>query len=246
VANNVNVVNRGFEYVAQWMAGNYGSAGGKFTLPTVIGWGNANGSNATSVVLPSAGPSSTQGTGQWYDVGPYREFTTEARVVAASTAVTGNALASGTVTTSFVGTITASTNHNTQGSNAEAGSVGESFLVFSTSVPAEFYVNSAVTAAATSLTVTTGTLTNNAYYQLNNEVIQITAVSSNTIASTIVRARNGSSANSAATNDGLMLGNIPGTTGNTTGDLFAHAGFVSLALNSGDSIQFTWQISVTS
>lgn len=229
------------------MAGNYGSGAGHYTLPACIGWGNANGSNATSAVLPASQPSTTQDTGQYSDVGPFREFTTETRVTASSTAVTTASANTGTITTTFVGALTAGTNHNTQGSNAEAGSVGESFLVFSVTPPSEYTLNSAVTAGATTFTVATGTLVTG-YYQLNNEVVHITAVSSNTIATTVVRGQNGSSANAAASGDGLTFGNIPGAGANnpSNGDMFAHAGFTSLALNSGDAVQFTWQINVTS
>jgi Flp pilus assembly protein TadG len=64
----------------------------------------------------------------------------------------------------------------------------------------------------------------------------------------VVRGQNGSTAGTAKTNDVLTFGNIPGAGNNnpSNGDLFAHAGFQALALNTNDSVQFTWQINVTS
>jgi hypothetical protein len=108
-------------------------------------------------------------------------------------------------------------------------------------------VNSAVTAGATSFTVASGTLVNG-YYQLDNEVVHITSVTGNTVASVVSRAQNGSAANAAASGDTLTFGNIPGagSSNPSNGDIFAHAGFIGLSLNNGDSVQFTWQINVTS
>ena len=231
------------------MAGKYGpSASSLFTVPSVIGWGNACGSNATQAVLPAASPTTTIATGQYFDVGPFREFTTEARVIASSTSVTNNVVTASSVTTTFVGTITAGANHNTSGSNAEAGAVGEAFLAFTTTKPYENTAFIAVTTAG-SLTVTTNSAPPSTpfYAQLNNEVILVGTVTSNTVW-TISRAQNGSSQNNAAVSDGVSVGNIPGAaaTNPNNGDMFAHAGFTNLALNSGDSIQFTWNISVTS
>ncbi|HEV2355821.1 MAG TPA: hypothetical protein VGR89_16345 [Puia sp.] len=233
MANNVNVTNRGFEYVAQMLSGNISH----FSIPTYIGWGTANGSNATSVVLPATGPGSTQGAGQWFDVGPYSE-STEARVVASSTAITGNAAASGTVVTQFQGTITA----------GESVGIAESFLVPTATKPSVFNITShAVTSAGGALTVNTGGALANQYYQMNNEVIQISSTAASFVWN-INRAQNGSTANAGAINDCLTFGNIPGA-GNSNpgnGDMFAHAGFVALSLNSGDSVQFTWNVNITS
>jgi hypothetical protein len=232
VANNVNVVNRGFEYICQMLAGNIST----FSIPTYIGWGGANGYNASSTTLPGAAPTTTLGTGQWSDVAPFQEFS-EARVKASSTAITSNTAASGTVSTQYVGTITASTGE----------SVGESFLAPTATKPSAYTLNSNVTSIATAFTVTTGTLANG-YYQMNNEVVQITGVTGNTVASTVVRGTNGSTAGTAKTNDIITFGNIPGAGASnpSNGDMFAHAGFQALALNTSDSIQFTWNVSITS
>lgn len=232
------------------MAGKYGpSASSLFTAPTVVGWGNANGSNSTTSILPNASPTTSIATGQYYDVGPFREFTTEARAVLSSTAVTNNVVTASSVTTTFVGTLTCgATAHNTSASNAEAGAVGEAFLAFTATKPYENTAFLAVTTAG-SLTVTTNSAPPSTpfYSQLNNEVILVGTVTSNTVW-TISRAQNGSSINNAAVGDGVSVGNIPGAaaTNPNSGDMFAHAGFTNLALNTGDSVQFTWNISVTS
>lgn len=236
MANNVNVTNRGFEYLCQYMANaSNNSTNGGWTVPTAVGWGGANGYNSISTALPGSAPSSTQGTGQWSDVAPYQEFA-ENRTVGTVT-VTGNTAAAGTVITQVVATITSLTSQ----------SVGESFLGFSTSKPSPFTVNGTVTTVQTSLTVNTAGALANQYYQMNNEVIQVSATAASNVW-TITRAKNGSTANPAKANDVLTFGNIPGAaSGNpSNGDMFAHAGFQALALNTNDSIQFTWQINVTS
>lgn len=233
MANNVNVTNRGFEYICQYLSGTATTSG--WTYPTFIGWGGANGYNSASVLLPALGASSTQGTGQWSDVAPYQEFT-ETRVAGTPTVVS-NSAAAGTVGTQIIGTLTASTGE----------SVGESFLVFNSTKPGSFTLNSNVTSVATAFTVATGSLVQGAYYQVNNEVVKLTTASG-TVASVVARAQNGSTANTAKTNDIITFGNVPGAgpSNPSNGDMFAHAGFQSLALNSGDSIQFTWTVNITS
>jgi hypothetical protein len=230
VANNVNVTNRGFEYLAQYMAG-----AANFTVPTYIGWGGANGYNSASVVLPGTAPSGTQGTGQWSDVAPFQEFS-ESRTLG-TVSIVSNTAASGTVGTQIVGTITASTGE----------SPAESFLVMSSTKPATFTVNGPVTSGASSLTVnTTGALAGQ-YYQMNNEVILISSTAASNVWN-ITRGQNGSTAGTAKTSDVLTFGNIPGAGASNPshGDMFAHAGFIALSLNASDSIQFTWTVNVTS
>ena len=239
MTNQVNVVNRGFEYVAQWI--NIGSTANTTTWvkPSFIGWGGANGSNATSTVLPVGGPvGGAQGTGQWNDVGPFNEYA-ETRT-SGTVSVTGNTAAAGTVTAQIVGTLTSLSNQ----------SVGESFLTMSATKPYETTINGTLPTGNTSLTVNTvwPAVSVPFYLQNNNEVIQVSSTSSTTLANVIVRAQNGSTANAGATGQALSLGNIPGAGASNpnNGDMFAHAGFIALSLNTGDSIQFTWQVGVTS
>lgn len=190
-------------------------------------------------MLPGSAPTATIGTGQWMDVAPYQEFS-EARVTPSSSGLTTATVGSGTVGYFLVGTLTASTGE----------SVGESFIGMTATKPASFTVNGNVTNVQTSLTVNTNGALANQYYQMNNEVIQISSTAASNVWN-ITRAQNGSSAGTAKTNDVLTYGNPPGgnsDAGNNplNGDMFAHAGFQALALNSGDSIQFTWVVSITS
>lgn len=231
MANNVNVTNRGFEYLSRFISG----ASTGFSVPSFIGWGGANGYNSASVLLPASAASSTQGTGQWSDVAPFQEFS-EARVPASSTAVTAS-VGSGTTATTFVGTITASTGEN----------VAESFLGVATFKPSAFTLSGNQTStSAVAITVSTAGAALG-YYQFNNEVVQLTATAPSNVW-TITRGANGSVAGTAKTGDVITFGNVPGaTSGNPgAGDIFAHAGFQSLALNTSDSVQFTWVVNVTS
>ena len=209
-----------------------------YTVPTYIGWGTANGFNATSVLLPATAPSNTIGTGQWSDIAPFSEAS-ETRT-SGTVSVTGNAIAANTVTSQVVGTLT----------SGFSQSIGESFLVFTATKPYESTLNGNLAVGATSLTVTSNwpAVSVPFYLQLDNEVVTVSATSSTVIASTIVRGVNGSVAATHNTSCGVSQGNIPGAgTGNPhNADMFAHAGFVALALNNGDSIQFTWQVGVTS
>jgi hypothetical protein len=211
-----------------------------YTVPTFIGWGTANGSNATSVVSPGTAPSSTVGTGQWSDVGPFSEAP-ESRVLG-SVSIIGNTAAANTVTTQITGTITC-----TQGGGE---SIGESFLAFSSTKPYSATITGTLPTGNTSMTVGTAwpAVSTPFYLQNNNEVIEVQNTSSTLIANTIVRAQNGSTACAGASGQVVTLGNIPGagTANPHNADMFAHAGFVALALNNGDSIAFTWQIGVTS
>jgi len=232
VANNVNVTNRGFEYLAQMMAGNIA----QYSIPTFIGWGGANSYNAAATVLPATAPSQTQGTGQWSDVGPYQEFA-ESRTLATKS-VTSNTAAAGTVSSQYVGTIT----------SLSGQSVGESFLTPSGVKPAVFIVTTSnVTAGAAALTVNTSGALAGQYYQMNNEVILISSTAASNVWN-ITRGQNGSTANTAKTGDVLTFGNIPGAGASnpSSGDMFAHAGFQALVLNTNDSVAFTWTVSVTS
>lgn len=231
----MNVVNRGFEYLCQYLDGaNPGST--NYPQPKYIGWGGANGSNATSVVLPSAGPTTTQGTGQWTDVGPYQELT-ESRVTGTGS-VTNNTIGMGTVGYYLTGTLTASTGE----------AVGESFIVMSTTKPFATTLNSNITSGATSFTVTTSGAPSTPFYmQLNNEVLEVTTITSSTVY-TVTRGVNGSTAASASSANTLTVGNIPGAAAANPndGDMFAHAGFVALTLNTNDSVTFNWTVSITS
>ena len=237
MANNVNVTNRGFEYVCQWA--NIGSTANTTTWlkPGFIGWGTANGSNASSVLLPATAPSNTIGTGQWSDIAPFYELP-ESRV-AGTLSVTSNTVGAGTVTAQVTGTITATA----------AESVGESFLVMSSTKPAMSSVATGnMTNVQTSLTTATAMGIAAPYYiQIDNEVLFVSATAASNVL-TVVRGTNATTGAAHNLNAGVTLGNVPGAGASNpnNGDMFAHAGFQALALNNGDSIAFTWQVNVTS
>lgn len=228
MANNVSVTNRGFEYVCYYLSGqNPGSTA--YPRPQFIGWGTANGSNATSVNEPAA-------ANQWSDVAPFFELS-EARATG-STAVTV-AVAQSFGTFQLTGTITASASEN----------VGESFITMSSTKPAMSSVaTNAVTSGATAFTVASNTFPAAPFYvQLDNEVILVNTTAASNVFSSVTRAQNGSAAAGHAVGCGVTLGN-PMASANTNpnnGDMFAHAGFQALALNTNDSIAFTWQVNVT-
>lgn len=242
MANNVNVTNRGFEYICQWAANtaNTTTPYANYTIPTCIGWGTANGSNATSVLLPAT-TTGAQGTGQWMDVAPYFEAP-ESRV-AGTVSVINNTAASGTVTTQVTATITCT--------QPGGETIGETFLAFTTTKPtASSIATGNMTNVQTLMTVATITAFPSPpfYVQVDNEVILVNTTAASNVFNSITRARNASTAAIHNQNAGVTLGNIPGagTANPNSGDLFAHAGFVGLALNLNDSIAFTWQVNVTS
>lgn len=224
---------------------NNNASNGGWTVPSFIGWGTANGSNASSVTLPASAPGafpgalSTAGTGQWNDIAPFNEqATTEARAAATATVI-NNTVGGSYSTCQLTGTITANAGE----------SIGESFLVFKSTKPA---ASSVATGNMTNVqtSMTTGTAMGIAapyYIQIDNEVLQVSATAASNVL-TIVRGTNATTGAAHNQNAGVTLGNVPGAGNNNpnNGDMFAHAGFVALALNSGDSIAFTWQINVTS
>jgi hypothetical protein len=82
---------------------------------------------------------------------------------------------------------------------------------------------------------------------MNNEVIYCSGTAASEVI-TIARGMNGSTPVTAGTGQIITNGNPPGygPSNPNHADMFAHAGFVQLTLNNGDSIQFTWQVNVTS
>ena len=86
------------------------------------------------------------------------------------------------------------------------------------------------------------------YVQIDNEVIIVSATASSNIYTITRSGNNGSTAAIHNQNAGVTMGNIPGAAASNpnNADMFAHAGFIALSLNTGDSIQFTWQVGVTS
>ena len=167
------------------------------------------------------------------DVGPFKEAS-EARVAGTSSFVTTT---STNDTYQVVGTIT----------SASGQTIAEAFLSDSTTKPFS-------TTWATAPTTTSGTAgTTAASYTPANgtriqtqagEVMTVSAGSGST-SLTVVRGANGSTAVTQTAGDTITLGNQPGdSTANAT--LFVHASFTGLALNTNDSIQFTFQVQISS
>lgn len=169
------------------------------------------------------------------DIALYQE-SPEARVTGTSTQQTTTTPSD---TYQVVGTITASAGR----------AITEAALADSTTQPTTSLVAAGgVVGSAVSTTLNTNATFspgNGNYIQIRNEVMQVTAGSGST-ALTVVRAQNGSSAISTiAVSDVVTPGNIPGTTAITGGTLLTHADFAVINLANGDSIQFTWKISVS-
>jgi hypothetical protein len=132
--------------------------------------------------------------------------------------------------------------------SASGQTINESILALSTTKPFSTTVTggSAVgSAVGTTLTVAASyTPANGTYIQVRGEVLLVSA-GTGTTSLTVTRGQNGSTATAAiATSDPVTLGNPPGTSGNN-GDLFIHASYTGLALNTGDALQATFQLKLT-
>src|SRR5882762_11121338 len=181
--------------------------------PKIIGWG-LNPATLTAAAT---------------DVGMFDE-SAEARVTATSSQVTTT---NANDTYQLVGTITCSAGRTI----AEFGAYDSATQPAVAAVAAGGVVGSnSNTTLNTAATFTPG---NNNYIQIRTEVMKVTAGSGST-ALTVTRAQNGSSAISTiAAADVVTPGNPPGQTGITGGNMFMHADFTGIVLNSGDAIQFT-------
>jgi hypothetical protein len=168
-----------------------------------------------------------------FDVGLYKEAA-EARVAGASSFVTTTSSGD---TYQVVGTIT----------SAGAQTISEAALSDAASKPfATTWATAPTTTAGTSGTSAASyTPANNSFIQdQSGEVMQVTAGSGGT-SLTVVRGANGSTAVTSANGNAITLGNAPGRT-DTNATLMVHATFTGLALNASDSIQFTFQVQITS
>lgn len=150
----------------------------------------------------------------------------ESRVVGTSSQVTTTTIND---TYQVVGTIT----------SASGQTIAEVALSDSATKPFSTTWATAPTSTGGTSGTTNATYTpaNNTYIQVESEVMQVTAGSGST-SLTVTRAQNGSSAASHSNGTTLTLGNIPGGTV-TNATVFVHCSFTGLALNTGDSIQFT-------
>lgn len=191
-------------------------------VPSNMGWGVGGNSG-------NAGFGLGTGSAATSDVGLFHEAP-EARAAASGTSLTTTVFAEDTF--QAVGTITAGTAETI----AEMGLVSTTTKPFSTTVTGGAAVAST---SGTTLTVAANyTPANSTYVQIDSEVLQVLTGSGGT-SLTVARAQNGSTAfGSIATADAVTAGDFPGGTV-VANQLFLHASFTGLALNSADSIQFT-------
>lgn len=170
----------------------------------------------------------------------------EARTVGTSTLVTTTQLAD---TYQVTGIITAAVGAKT---------ITEAGLFDTSTASPTTTVSASLTAAATSITVgsTSGLPAPSYYMQLENEIVLVTATATNTL--TVTRGRLSSTSAVHSTGVPITLGGDGGAgTGGATseqtatvgaaqgGDLFCHADFAGVALNVGDSINFTFKDQLT-
>jgi hypothetical protein len=185
--------------------------------PKAVWWGT-NPANLTAAVT---------------DVAPFTEAA-ESRTAGTSSTVT-------TTTTNdtyqVTGTITSLSNQT----------IGEAGLSDTTTKPTAVdavQAGSAVigSSSATTLVVASGAaFTNGQSIQIRTEVMTITGIASNTL--TVTRAANGSTAISTiAANDVVTAGNLPGSTATTNGSHYCKSSYTGLALSTGDSIAYTFQV----
>lgn len=196
--------------------------------PLNIGWG-------------LGGSASGPFTASVHDVAAFKEAA-ESRVAGTSSLATTS---STNDTYQVVGTIT----------SLSAQTIAEALLSDSTTKPFSTTVAGGTvvgSSSATGLTTAASyTPANNSYIQVDTEVMKVTAGSGST-SLTVVRGQNGSTAIatiSSSNSDVVTTGNAPGTTAplpvaNST--VFVHASFTGLALNTNDSIAFTFQVAVSS
>jgi len=185
--------------------------------PLNVGWGTVG-----------ATPNATV-----FDVGLYKEAA-ETRVAGVSSFVTTS---STNDTYQVVGTIT----------SLSGQTIAEAIMTDSTTKPfTTTWATAPTTTAGTSgTTAASYTPANNSFIQdQSGEVMQVTAGSGST-SLTVVRGANGSTAVTSANGNQVTLGNAPGHT-EAAASVLVHATFTGLALNTNDSIQFTFQVQISS
>jgi len=219
MATTVKVTAKGREIVASRMIGSTPTQ----TEPLDVGWGTGGvgtGSPYTAAVS---------------DVNMFKEAA-ESRVAGTSSQVTTT---STNDTYQVVGTLT----------SLSGQTIAEALLSDSTTKPFSTTVAAAgVVGSSSATTLNTGasyTPANNTWVQVDTEVMKVTA-GTGTTALTVTRGQNGSTAIATiAVGDIVTLGNAPGTA-TANANEFVHATFTGLALNTNDSIQFTFQIQMSS
>lgn len=185
--------------------------------PKILGWGLGG---------VAGGPFTAAAS----DVAPFLEAA-ESRVTCTSAQATTSTTSDSYQT---VGTITSASNQT----------IAEVFLADSATKPFTTTVTGGTAVgsnSATTLTVAASyTPANNTWIQVRTEVLKVTA-GTGTTSLTVTRGQNGSTAISTIANgDEVTTGNAPpAATVTGSGNLFVHASFTGLALNTSDSLQST-------
>lgn len=132
--------------------------------------------------------------------------------------------------------------------SASGQTVNESLLALTTAKPQSTTLSAAITTTgATSISVTSATGfpgSGNYTIQIDSEVLLVTG-GQGTTTWTVTRGYNGSAAATHSNGETVTGGNAPGSSAVTNGDLFLHASYTGLALNSGDSLQATFSLKFT-
>jgi hypothetical protein len=164
------------------------------------------------------------------DVGMSTEAA-EARVVGTSSLATTT---TSNDTYQVVGTITSASNQT----------VTEAVLTDSSTKPPTTTLSAAITTTGqTSITVASAAGfpgSGNYNIQIEAEVLTVTAGQGSTTW-TVTRGVNGSTAATHSTSTPIVGGNAPGSTAVTGGTVYAKSTYTGLALNTGDSIAYTFQ-----
>jgi hypothetical protein len=167
------------------------------------------------------------------DVGLFKEAA-EARVAGTSSLVTTT---STNDTYQVVGTITSSSGQT----------IAEALLSDSSTKPFSTTWSTAptTTSGTSGTTAASYTPANGTHIQTQAGEVMTVSAGTGTTSLTVVRGVNGSTAVTQTNGDTIALGNIPGEA-NSNATEFVHATFTGLALNINDSIQFTFQVAISS
>jgi hypothetical protein len=148
-----------------------------------------------------------------------------------------------TGTSSVVTTTTASDTYQVTGTitSSSGQTIAEVGIFDSTTKPASTtWATAPSTTSGTTGTLTSGTgFASGGSAQDQDGEVMLFGTVSGTAVSVITRGSNGSTATTGANGHQITLGQVPGGSAVTGGNMLVHATFTGLALSSGDSIAFT-------
>jgi hypothetical protein len=193
--------------------------------------GRMKGATPTQVEPLDIGWGVGTATATVFDVGLFKEAA-ESRVAGTSSFAT---ISSSNDTYQVVGTIT----------SLSAQTISEALLSDSSTKPFSTTWSTAPTTTSGTSGTTAGSYTpaNGTHIQTQAGEVMTVSAGSGSTSLTVVRGVNGSTAVTQTAGDTIAEGNIPGeAVANCTA--FVHASFTGLALNTNDSIQFTFQVQI--